>query len=368
MAILRGLRERRTLGQMSHELRDSRERTLLLADATASLIACVKALALDIDEIGAPALKLALDETLSSLRAEAPAEQLAEAIAARKTEALEFAGREREYLATRDAELYRIIHVLRDGLSSLSDGDDVFNRRMLDRGTRLEAASQLGDLVRVREAISREVTELRRQVTEKQASDEARTLELAREVDTLRRDVEDARVSAATDKLTGAANRAAFDSEVARLVELAGSGGQGFALLMADVDHFKSINDTHGHQVGDRVLVGFVAFCRSRVRRGDMVARWGGEEIAILLPSASERIAHRKAVSLVEQLADQDWLMESGGKLRFTASIGVSAWVSGDTAETLVARADEALYRAKQEGRNRALRAGSRPARARVTG
>jgi diguanylate cyclase (GGDEF)-like protein len=368
MAILRGLLERRTLGEVSHELRGSRERTLLLADATASLIACVKALALDIDEIGAPALKLALDETLSALRAEVPAEQLAEALAVRTTEALEFAGREREYLATRDAELYRIIQVLRDGLSSLSDGDDVFNRRMLDRGTRLEAASQLGDLVRVREAISREVTELRRQVADKQASDEARTLELAREVDTLRRDVEDARTSAATDKLTGAANRAAFDSEVARLVDLATAGGHGFALLLADIDHFKSINDTHGHQVGDRVLVGFVAFCRSRVRRGDMVARWGGEEIAILLPSATERIAHRKAVSLVEQLAGQEWLMESGGKLRFTASIGVSAWMSGETAETLVARADGALYRAKQEGRNRVRRAGSRPAVAPVAG
>ncbi len=353
---------------MSQELRGSRERTLLLADATASFIACVKALALDIEEIGAPALKLALDDTLAVLRAEAPAEQLAEALAARKTEALEFAGREREYLTTRDAELYRIIQVLRDGLASVSDVDDVFNRRMLDRGTRLEAASQLGDLVRVREAISREVNELRRQVADKQASDEARAAELAREVDTLRRDVEDARVSAATDKLTGAANRAAFDSEVARLVELAGAGNQGFALLLADVDHFKSINDTYGHQVGDRVLVGFVAFCRSRVRRGDMVARWGGEEIAILLPSASERIAHRKAAALVEQLADQDWVIESGDTIRFTASIGVSAWVSADTAETLVARADEALYRAKQEGRNRAVRGGSRAARARVAG
>ncbi|HWM87905.1 MAG TPA: GGDEF domain-containing protein [Kofleriaceae bacterium] len=367
MAILSGLRERRTLGQLSQELRGSRERTLMLADATASLIACVKALALDIEEIGAPALKLALDETLAALRAEAPSDHLAGAIAARRTEALEFAGREREYLATRDAELYRIIQVLRDGLAVLSDGDDAFNQRMLDRGTRLEAASQLDDLVRVRQAISREVIELRRQVADKQASDEARTAELTREVDTLRRDVEHARVSAATDKLTGAANRAAFDSELARLIELAGDGHQGFALLLADIDHFKAINDTHGHPVGDRVLIGFVAFCRSRVRRGDMVARWGGEEIAILLPAASQRIAHRVAVSLLEQLAAQDWLIETGDTIRFTASIGVGAWESGDTADTLLARTDEALYSAKQQGRNRAIRAGSRPARPRVT-
>jgi diguanylate cyclase (GGDEF)-like protein len=360
MSILTGLRERHTLGQLSQDLRGTRERALMLADATASLIACVKALALDIDEIGAPALKLALDETLAWLRAEVPAEELATAIAARKTEVLEFAGREREYLQTRDSELYRIIQVLRDGLAAVSDGDDAFNRRLLDRGTRLEAASQLGDLVRVREAISREVGELRRQVAEKQASDEARASELAREVDALRRDVEHARASAATDKLTGAASRAAFDAELARLVELADANGQGFALLLADLDNFKSINDQYGHPVGDRVLMGFVGFCRSRVRRGDMVARWGGEEIAILLPSASERIAHRKAVSLLEQLATQDWLIDSGRTLRFTASIGVGAWTRGDTPDTLLARTDGALYRAKQEGRNRAIRAGAR--------
>jgi diguanylate cyclase len=356
MAILAGLRERRELGQVSEELRRTRERSVVLAEAAASFIACVKALALDVNEIGAPELKLALDDTLAALRAEAPPAELAHAVAQRSLETLEFAGRERQYLEHRDAELYRIIHVLRDGLSSLADGDDAFNRRMLDRGARLEQVSQLGDLVRMRQAISSEVTELRRQVADKQAQDTARNAELNREVDTLRKDVESARVAATTDPLTGAANRAAFDAELARLLELAGAGGQGFSLLMADLDHFKAINDAHGHQVGDRVLMGFVGFCRSKVRRGDMVARWGGEEIAVLVPSAAIRIAHRKAQGLLRELAKHDWAIDGEKTLRFTASVGVAAWTSGDTAATLLARADEALYAAKKGGRNRAVR------------
>ncbi|HTE49258.1 MAG TPA: GGDEF domain-containing protein [Kofleriaceae bacterium] len=358
MAILAGLRERRELGQVSEDLRRARARGLVLADATASFIACVKALALDVDEIGAPELKRSLDDTLAAVRAEAPPAELADSVARRSLETLEFAGRERRYLEHRDAELYRIIHLLRDGLSSLTDVDDVFNARLLDRSARLEQVIQLEDLVRVRRAISHEVTELRRQVADKQAQDVARNVELNREVDTLRRDVESARVAAATDPLTGAANRAAFDAELARLIELSAAGGQGFALLMADLDHFKAINDTHGHPVGDRVLVGFVGFCRSKVRRGDMVARWGGEEIAILLPSAALRIAHRKAHSMLKELARHDWAIDGESSLRFTASIGVAAWVAGDTAATLVARADEALYAAKKGGRNRSVRGG----------
>lgn len=358
MGILAGLRERRKVGRISKELRRARERSLVLSEATVSLITCVKALALDVEEIGAPALKAALDQTLAMVRAEAEPALVAKEVAARKSETLDFAGRERLYLETRDAELYRIIQVLRDGLASLTDGDDSFNRRLLERGARLEAASQLNDLVRVRQAIAHEVVELRRQVADKQAQDSARRAELSREVDSLRKDVESARAAAATDKLTGAANRAAFDAELARLIDLAAAGGEGFALLLCDLDRFKSINDTYGHSVGDRVLMGFVGFCRGKVRRGDMVARWGGEEIAILLPSASERIAHRKAHAMLKQLARHDWAVDGDRTLRFTASVGVTEWQRDDTAETLVERADKALYKAKQEGRNRAIRAG----------
>ena len=162
--------------------------------------------------------------------------------------------------------------------------------------------------------------------------------------------------AAATDPLTGAANRAAFQTELTRLCDLAAAGGEGFGLLLLDLDHFKNVNDTHGHGVGDRVLMAFAGFCREHVRRGDMVARWGGEELAILLPSATLRAAHGKAQRMVTMLARRAWSVDAKQQLTVTMSAGIAAWTNGDTPESLVERADRGLYVAKRGGRNRAAK------------
>lgn len=358
MNLLATLRERRTVGHLAGELDAARARSRALGDAAAALIACVKALALDIDELGAAELKGALDGTLARLHvADAPADELAEQVRLRQRETLAFADKERRYLDDRDRELRRIIQLLSDGLAEVGDGNTSHDRVILEKGARLEVAAQLGDLVKLREVIAREVAGLRKAVADKQARDRAQTAALAGEVERLRRDVDRARSAAATDPLTGAANRAAFDRELGRLCDLAASGGDGFALLLVDVDHFKAINDTHGHPVGDRVLLALVGFCREAVRRGDLVARWGGEEFALLLPSASRRIGARKAQQLVDGLAERTWSVGAdGATVRFTVSVGVSAWKSGDDAAALVARVDQALYQAKRAGRNRVVK------------
>jgi diguanylate cyclase (GGDEF)-like protein len=353
MSLLASLRERRSVGQLSSDLEVSRERALLLQDAAAALIACIKALALDIDELGASGLKSALDATLVRIRAEAPPAELAVELRTRQRDTLVFAEKERRYLEDRDEELRHIIGVLRDGLAEVGEGNAVHDRGILAQGSRLEAASQLGDIVKIRQVISKEIRELRKSVADKQARDAAQTAALTREVEALRRDVERARSAAATDPLTGAANRSAFDGEVSRLCDLAGAGGEGFALLLVDVDHFKVINDTHGHPVGDRVLMALVGFCREHVRRGDMVARWGGEEFAVLLPSASLRVGASKAQRMVKELAKRKWGIDAKGSVSFTVSAGVTAWKKTDDPAALVARADAALYRAKHAGRNR---------------
>ncbi len=358
MSLLASLRERRSIGQLSDELAVSRSRSVVLGDAAGALIACVKALALDIDELGAAPLKEALDGMLARLRAEAPPDELAEELVVRRRETLEFADKERRYLADRDAELRHIIGVLSDGLAVVGAGNTSHDRGILEKGARLEAASQLGDLVKIRQVIAREVAGLRLAVADKQARDRAQTAALTGEVERLKRDVSHARIAAATDPLTGAANRSAFDTELARLGELAASGGDGFSLLLLDVDHFKAINDTHGHPVGDRVLLALVGFCRESVRRGDMVARWGGEEFAVLLPSASLRVAARKAQALVDELAKRTWSVGAdGATVRFTISVGVTAWRDGDEPEVLIERVDQAMYKAKQGGRNRMVKA-----------
>jgi len=158
---------------------------------------------------------------------------------------------------------------------------------------------------------------------------------------------------ARTDPLTGAANRGVFDEELARRCDLAAAGQERFALMFADIDHFKKINDTYGHPTGDRVLTAFVGFLRARVRKGDTVARCGGEEFGIILPGATLRPTVRKARRLLGELARSDWAVDPVTKLRFTASVGVTTWQDGDDPTAVIERVDRALYRAKNDGRNR---------------
>nr|HEX4316203.1 sensor domain-containing diguanylate cyclase [Kofleriaceae bacterium] len=151
---------------------------------------------------------------------------------------------------------------------------------------------------------------------------------------------------ATTDALTGVANRRAFDQRLDTLVA-EGERGRGFALVVADVDHFKRFNDTFGHQVGDQVLAGVAKRLAARVRRIDLAARYGGEEFAVLLVD----VDLPRAVAIAEELRVS--LASADGPHRVTASFGVASFQRGMTADAIVAAADEAVYAAKHGGRNR---------------
>jgi diguanylate cyclase len=357
MSLLAGLRERRARGALAVDLIAARARVTALESVATAMLGCVRALVLDVDELGAPELKARLSELAVQLRTDGDPEELAQSCADRRTQILDFAEREREYLERRDAELHRIIQVLTDGLTGVSQGAATYHRRLLDNGSRLEAASRLSDLVKMRAAITAEVQGLRAAVAERQVEEQTQAKALRSEIEQLRQNVVRAQTEARTDPLTGAANRAAFDEELGRRCELAAAGRESFALVFADIDHFKQINDSYGHPVGDRVLTAFVEFLRARIRRGDTLARYGGEEFAVILPGATLRPALRKARRLNEELARCEWAVDPTTKLRFTASMGVTTWQAGDDAAALVERADRALYRAKHEGRNRVVKA-----------
>lgn len=356
MSLLAGLRERRHLGEVVVERDDARERVAILEEVTEAMLGCVRALVLDLDEIGAADVRAGLAETVDRLRGHVDPAALAEQATRCQHATLTFAERERDYLGRRDDELRRIIGVLTDGLAAVGASSAAYHQRLLAKGGRLEAASRLDDLVKVRAAIATEVQALRADVAERQVEEQRATAALRTEVETLRASVAQARTEARTDPLTGAANRAAFDDELARRCQLAAAGGDGFTLIMVDVDHFKRVNDEHGHAVGDRVLTGLVAFLRPRVRRDDLIARWGGEEFAVVLPGASPRVALKKARAILRELADTDWTIDAGRTIRFTVSAGVAAWKAGEDPERITARADRALYKAKHAGRNRAER------------
>jgi diguanylate cyclase (GGDEF)-like protein len=138
------------------------------------------------------------------------------------------------------------------------------------------------------------------------------------------------------------------------------------SFLLMDLDHFKSVNDAHGHAVGDRVLRLFADRVRALVRRTDVLVRRGGEEFALLMPATSEREARVIAERIRESLGT-DPFQAQGAVLRQTVSIGVATWDGCESGESLEKRADLAMYDAKARGRNRVTvaRDGSRAQRRR---
>jgi diguanylate cyclase len=157
-----------------------------------------------------------------------------------------------------------------------------------------------------------------------------------------------------TDPLTGLANRRSFDLELRRIAARAVRSSPAH-LVMADIDHFKRVNDVHGHDIGDEVLriVGEVLL--AHIRRDDLVARVGGDEFGILLPGASPHYTAGVATRLCDLLASRPLVVRGCPEVieRMTLSIGVAGWHADEGSTEWYARADAALYEAKRRGRNR---------------
>jgi diguanylate cyclase (GGDEF)-like protein len=165
-----------------------------------------------------------------------------------------------------------------------------------------------------------------------------------------------------TDSLTGLYNRRHLQHRLGQELNRAQRHGQVLSCLFIDADHFKHINDAHGHPAGDQVLVSLAHRLRSRLRASDIATRYGGEEFAVLLPQTDLDSACALAETIRREIAAEPVRLESGAEIRYTVSIGVAAYAGdttpGDmpTAERLLALADQAVYRAKQAGRNRVCR------------
>ena len=163
--------------------------------------------------------------------------------------------------------------------------------------------------------------------------------------------------SALTDALTGLPNRRSMQTDLQAEWSRAKRGEQRFAVLMADLDHFKAVNDQYGHDVGDEVLTMLASRFTTTLRGGDRAARWGGEEFLLLIPSATVESAMVVAEK-VRQAVVEPAFTTSAGNLAVTLSLGVALIRQTESIDEVISRADKALYRAKQEGRNRAILSG----------
>ena len=212
----------------------------------------------------------------------------------------------------------------------------------------------IGDVAQIR------ISQLRRLRQERELS--AQAIEQANEVlrtqlDEINRLQEQLREQAHRDPLTGQYNRRYLDTTLQRELMRCAREGSPISLLMVDIDHFKTINDTHGHPVGDEVLRQMGLILATHARAHDVVCRYGGEEFLLMLPQLPLPQALQRAEQLRRAVQSHAFLT-AGGEIAVTLSVGVASYPDhGHTVDELLRSADHALYQAKREGRNRVVQA-----------
>jgi diguanylate cyclase len=189
-------------------------------------------------------------------------------------------------------------------------------------------------------------------IEEKHARQLQLATELGRRVDDLKVELEDTRREADIDPLTQVGNRGVFQRELPRTLQLRTLLDEPACLAVIDIDHFKQINDEHGHTTGDSVLELIAsALVRSFPRRSDVVTRLGGDEFAVILPSTTTADGRRLAERFLDVVRETD-MPDIHESMRVTVSVGVAEALPGEQADSWLGRADEALYQAKAQGRN----------------
>jgi diguanylate cyclase len=240
-------------------------------------------------------------------------------------------------------------------VGGMSDEANIYGNRLESLSNELDGAKPTPDLkVLVGEIVGATrdmITHARRVEAEMAAS--------AEEIEGLRSDLAKAQHEANTDSLTGIANRKYFDYELGIAAENARLSGESLSLLLADIDHFKLFNDTHGHQIGDQVLRLVAQVLTQSVKGRDLAARYGGEEFAVILPQTDLEGARQLAEQVRKTVAGNRIRLKSNGQQlgNITLSIGCAQFDPAEGLSELIWRADEALYQAKRQGRNQVLTA-----------
>jgi diguanylate cyclase len=235
-----------------------------------------------------------------------------------------------------------------------------YTASLADASEKLQGASDHlhggGDGVALRAVIQRLIAGAKEMETSNRNL-EARLSASREEIEQLQQHLEVMRAESLTDPLTTLANRKFFDAELERAMAEAKAASEPLALLMCDVDHFKTFNDRYGHITGDQVLRLVAISLKQIVKGQDIAARYGGEEFAVALP----RTALRAAISVGDQIRravmNKELLKRSTGERlgRVTISIGAALLRPTDTAQSLIERADQCLYAAKRNGRNQVI-------------
>jgi diguanylate cyclase len=246
-------------------------------------------------------------------------------------------------------EIDDVMGLLTDALSMSSSYDaslDGASRKLSDANTREQVQAVVESLVKS----TREMRDTNKVLEE-------RLLLSKNEISNLQQSLEAIRAESLTDPLTGLGNRKYFDRMIEQAVQHALAQNEPLSLLMFDIDHFKSFNDSYGHLTGDQVLRLVGMSLKQTIKGQDITARYGGEEFAVVLPNTALRQALTVADHIRRAVMAKELKKKSTGEIlgRVTISVGVSILKQDDDTDSLIERADACLYAAKRNGRNRVI-------------
>lgn len=244
------------------------------------------------------------------------------------------------------------LHEVVQSAQALETEVDTHNSQLETVGRTVGDITTSGDYEHVKETLLQQIShaiESNRQLNQDLVCTRYRLEEQAQELDRTR-------LEARLDSLSGVGNRKAFDEALQYMCAKFKRHRQGFGLLLIDVDHFKWINDTHGHQSGDIVVARLGEALKSAIRPGDHIARYGGDEFALILEGVNLETGCIVAQRIREKVERCNFdVGVNDAHVAVTLSMGLAAIEDGDTPAKLLSKADQALYRAKENGRNRLM-------------
>ena len=261
---------------------------------------------------------------------------------------------EREFVTERLHDYRGVVEDLVTGLKNIGERDHDTEVSVKNSLNSIEDAVTTGVLPEIRKALSYAITSVTSTFEEQRKAYEQELAELNDRMSSLRQDLVAAREEMKRDTLTDAYNRGAFDTAITQSLNMHFILNQPVTLVMIDIDRFKDVNDTYGHAAGDEVLRGVgEALARSFIRKSDLVARYGGDEFAVILNDTGAANCQNLLERFLKAVGDVH-IPYAADDVRVSCSVGYTEIHTEDSVETLMQRADKALYKAKKNGRNQA--------------
>jgi len=254
-------------------------------------------------------------------------------------------------------ELKEIITILAGSISGLLNSSGDFDSGLDECVSQLQEAHTLSEVRQIRESLLQQALSLQfrtRHMVEHIRQAQIKIDDANKKIQALQEQMERIKQEIVIDPLTRVYNRRAYDEKIKHEIMSFRRYARPTALVIADIDHFKRINDTYGHHAGDMVLKNLSKLMKKEIREIDVLARYGGDEFALILPHTSYRQAYDVAERIRQKIADKP-MQYKDKSFSVTVSFGVGSLKDDDTGESYVERVDRALYRAKEQGCNRVV-------------